>query len=145
MLARDSLGEDAYKAFKKMDIGDIVGIGGTVFKTKTGEISIHAQSVVLLSKSLQVMPEKFHGLTNTDMRYRQRYVDLIMNAEVKDTFIKRSRIISTIRRYLDGQGFMEVRRRCWSPMLAARRHVLSQRITTPWMKSVKLRISLNCI
>ena len=114
-VARDSLGEDAYKAFKKMDIGDIVGIGGTVFKTKTGEISIHAQSVVLLSKSLQVMPEKFHGLTNTDMRYRQRYVDLIMNAEVKDTFIKRSRIISTIRRYLDGQGFMEVE----TPMLVA--------------------------
>ena len=114
-VARDSLGEDTYKAFKKMDIGDIVGICGTVFKTKTGEISIHAESVVLLSKSLQVMPEKFHGLTNTDMRYRQRYVDLIMNAEVKDTFIKRSRIISTIRRYLDGQGFMEVE----TPMLVA--------------------------
>lgn len=114
-VARDSVGEESYKAFKKMDIGDIVGITGEVFKTKTGETSIHAASIVLLSKSLQVLPEKFHGLTNTDLRYRQRYVDLIMNPEVKDTFIKRSRIISTIRRYLDGQGFMEVE----TPMLVS--------------------------
>ncbi len=142
-VARDSLGEDAYKAFKKMDIGDIVGIGGTVFKTKTGEISIHAQSVVLLSKSLQVMPEKFHGLTNTDMRYRQRYIDLIMNAEVKDTFIKRSRIISTIRRYLDGQGFMEVE----TPMLVANAGGAAARpFSTHYNaldEDVKLRISLE--
>ena len=114
-VARDSIGEEAYKDFKKMDIGDIVGIEGEVFTTKTGEISLHAASVVLLSKSLQILPEKFHGLTNTDLRYRQRYVDLIMNPEVKDTFIKRSRIISTIRKYLDGQGFMEVE----TPMLVA--------------------------
>ena len=112
-VARDSIGEEEYKAFKKMDIGDIVGIKGEVFKTKTGEISIHASEVTLLSKSLQILPEKFHGLTNTDLRYRQRYVDLIMNPEVKDTFVKRSRIISAIRRYLDGQGFMEVE----TPML----------------------------
>ena len=98
----------AYKAFKKMDIGDIVGIKGDVFRTKMGEISIHAQEVTLLSKSLQILPEKFHGLTNTDLRYRQRYVDLIMNPDVKDTFIKRSKILSAIRKYLDGQGFMEV-------------------------------------
>ena len=114
-VARDSIGEEEYKAFKKMDIGDIVGITGEVFKTKTGEISIHAATVTLLSKSLQVLPEKFHGLTNTDIRYRQRYVDLIMNPEVKDTFIKRSKIISAIRKYLDGQGFMEVE----TPMLVA--------------------------
>ena len=114
-VARDSIGEDPYKDFKKMDIGDIVGLKGTVFTTKTGEISIHATELTLLSKSLQILPEKYHGLTNTDMRYRQRYVDLIMNPEVKDTFIKRSRIISTIRRYLDGQGFMEVE----TPMLVA--------------------------
>ena len=114
-VARDSIGEDPYKDFKKMDIGDIVGLKGQVFKTKTGEISIHASELTLLSKSLQILPEKYHGLTNTDMRYRQRYVDLIMNPEVKDTFIKRSRIISTIRRYLDGQGFMEVE----TPMLVA--------------------------
>ena len=142
-VARDSLGEDTYKAFKKMDIGDIVGICGTVFKTKTGEISIHAESVVLLSKSLQVMPEKFHGLTNTDMRYRQRYVDLIMNAEVKDTFIKRSRIISTIRRYLDGQGFMEVE----TPMLVANAGGAAARpFSTHYNaldEDVKLRISLE--
>ena len=100
-VARDSIGEGEYAAFKKMDIGDIVGITGSVFKTKTGEVSIHATSVVLLSKSLQVLPEKFHGLTNTDMRYRQRYIDLIMNKDVKDTFVRRSKIISTIRRYLD--------------------------------------------
>ena len=114
-VARDSVGEEEYKAFKKMDIGDLVGIKGTVFKTKTGEVSIHAEEVTLLSKSLQVLPEKFHGLTNTDMRYRQRYVDLIMNAEVKDTFIKRSKIISAVRNYLNAQGFMEVE----TPMLVA--------------------------
>ena len=114
-VARDSIGEEPYKAFKKMDIGDIVGIKGQVFKTKTGEISIHAESVTLLTKSLQVLPEKFHGLTNTDLRYRQRYVDLIMNPDVKDTFVKRSRIISSIRKYLDGQGFMEVE----TPMLVS--------------------------
>ena len=114
-VARDSIGEDAYKDFKKMDIGDIVGLKGQVFKTKTGEISIHASSVTLLSKSLQILPEKFHGLTNTDIRYRQRYVDLIMNPEVKDTFIKRSKIISSVREYLAGQGFMEVE----TPMLVA--------------------------
>ncbi|MDO4273772.1 MAG: lysine--tRNA ligase [Eubacteriales bacterium] len=114
-VARDNLGEEAYKDFKKLDVGDIIGIEGEVFKTKTGEISIHAARVTLLSKSLQVLPEKFHGLTNTDTRYRQRYVDLIMNPEVKDTFIKRSRILSAIRRYLDGQGFMEVE----TPMLVA--------------------------
>ena len=107
-VARDNVGEEAYKDFKKMDIGDIVGIKGDVFRTKMGEISIHAHEVTLLSKSLQILPEKFHGLTNTDLRYRQRYVDLIMNPDVKDTFIKRSKIISTIRKYLDGQGFMEV-------------------------------------
>ena len=105
-VARDSIGEESYKDFKKYDIGDIVGIKGQVFKTKTGEISIHAEEVTLLSKSLQILPEKFHGLKDTDIRYRQRYTDLIMNAEVKDTFIKRSKVISSIRRYLDGQGFM---------------------------------------
>ena len=114
-VARDSVGEDNYKDFKKMDIGDIVGIEGEVFKTKTGEISIHASEVKLLSKSLQILPEKYHGLTNTDMRYRQRYVDLIMNPEARDTFIKRSRIVSSIRRYLDGQGFLEVE----TPMLVS--------------------------
>ena len=114
-VARDAVGEDPYRDFKKMDIGDLVGVKGTVFKTKTGEISIHASEMVLLAKSLQILPEKYHGLTNTDMRYRQRYVDLIMNPEVKDTFIKRSRIISTIRRYLDAQGFMEVE----TPMLVS--------------------------
>lgn len=112
-VARDSIGEESYKDFKKMDIGDIVGIQGEVFTTKTGEISIHASAVTLLSKSLQILPEKFHGLTNTDARYRQRYVDLIMNPEARDTFVKRSKIISAIRRYLDGQGFMEVE----TPML----------------------------
>ena len=114
-VARDSIGEEPYKDFKKLDVGDVIGITGEVFKTKTGEISIHASQVTLLSKSLQVLPEKFHGLTNTDLRYRQRYVDLIMNPEVKDTFIKRSKILSAIRRYLDGQGFMEVE----TPMLVA--------------------------
>lgn len=114
-VARDSIGEEPYKDFKKMDIGDIVGIRGEVFKTKTGEISLHAAEVTLLSKSLQILPEKFHGLTNTDLRYRQRYVDLIMNAEVKDTFIKRSQIISAIRRYLGQEGFLEVE----TPMLVS--------------------------
>ena len=114
-VARDAVGEESYKDFKKMDIGDIVGLKGTVFKTKTGEISIHASELTLLSKSLQILPEKYHGLTNTDLRYRQRYVDLIMNPEVKDTFVKRSKIISTIRRYLDAQGFMEVE----TPMLVS--------------------------
>ena len=114
-VARDSIGEENYKEFKKLDVGDVIGIEGEVFKTKTGEISIHASHVTLLSKSLQILPEKFHGLTNTDMRYRQRYVDLIMNPEAKDTFIKRSKIISAIRRYLDGEGFMEVE----TPMLVA--------------------------
>ena len=112
-VARDSIGEEEYKAFKKMDIGDIVGLEGEVFKTKTGEISIHASAVKLLSKSLQILPEKFHGLTNTDTRYRQRYVDLIMNPEVKDTFIKRSKILTAIRKYLGNEGFMEVE----TPML----------------------------
>ena len=112
-VARDSVGEEIYKDFKKYDIGDIIGIRGNVFKTKTGEISVHAEEVTLLSKSLQILPEKYHGLTNTDMRFRQRYVDLIMNPEVKDTFIKRSRIISEIRRFLDDKGFMEVE----TPML----------------------------
>ncbi|MEE0642576.1 MAG: lysine--tRNA ligase [Blautia hansenii] len=114
-VARDNIGEDSYKDFKKMDIGDIVGIKGEVFKTKTGEISIHATEVTLLSKSLNPLPEKFHGLTNTDLRYRQRYVDLIMNEEVKETFIKRSKIIASIRHYLNGQGFLEVE----TPMLVA--------------------------
>ena len=114
-VARDEIGEDSYKDFKKYDVGDILGIKGKVFKTQTGEISIHAQSVTLLSKSLQILPEKFHGLTDTDTRYRQRYVDLIMNEEVKDTFVKRSKVISSIRRYLDGQGFMEVE----TPMLVS--------------------------
>ena len=114
-VARDSVGEESYKDFKKYDIGDIIGIRGEVFRTKTGEISIHAAEITLLAKSLQILPEKFHGLTNTDVRYRQRYTDLIMNAEVKDTFVKRSRILSSIRRYLDGQGFLEVE----TPMLVA--------------------------
>ena len=114
-VARDNLGEEAYKEFKKLDIGDIVGVKGTVFKTKTGEISIHVTELTLLSKSLQILPEKFHGLTNTDLRYRQRYVDLIMNSEVKDTFIKRSKIIASIRSYLNSQGFLEVE----TPMLVA--------------------------
>ncbi|MCI8490305.1 MAG: lysine--tRNA ligase [Lachnospiraceae bacterium] len=114
-VARDSIGEDSYKDFKKYDVGDILGIAGEVFKTKTGEISVHASSVTLLSKSLQILPEKFHGLTDTDTRYRQRYVDLIMNQEVKETFIKRSKVLSSIRRYLDEQGFMEVE----TPMLVS--------------------------
>ena len=114
-VARDSLGQEAYQEFKKLDIGDIVGIRGEVFRTKTGEISIHAAEVTLLAKSLKPLPEKFHGLTNTDMRYRQRYVDLIMNEDVRKTFINRSKIIRSIRRYLDGQGFLEVE----TPMLVS--------------------------
>ena len=112
-VARDAVAEEPYKEFKKLDVGDIIGVKGEVFRTKTGEISIHAAELTLLSKSLQVLPEKYHGMTNRDLRYRQRYVDLIMNMEAKDTFIKRSKIISTIRRYLDSQGFMEVE----TPML----------------------------
>lgn len=114
-VARDSVGEEEYKGFKKFDVGDLIGIEGEVFRTKTGEISIHASNITLLAKSLQILPEKFHGLTNTDLRYRQRYVDLIMNPEVKETFIKRSKILSAIRSYLNGQGFMEVE----TPMLVA--------------------------
>ena len=142
-VARDSIGEEAYKDFKKMDIGDIVGIEGEVFKTKTGEISIHASSVKLLSKSLQILPEKFHGLTNTDIRYRQRYVDLIMNPEVRDTFIKRSHIISSIRRYLDAQGFLEVE----TPMLVSNAGGASARPFETHFNALgedfKLRISLE--
>ena len=114
-VARDSIGEESYKDFKKFDVGDVIGIKGEVFRTKTGEMSIHAEEVTLLSKSLQILPEKYHGLTNTDLRYRQRYVDLIMNPDVKDTFVKRSKILRAIRTYLDGQGFMEVE----TPMLVA--------------------------
>ena len=114
-VARDSVGEEEYAAFKKFDIGDIIGVKGAVFATKTGEPSVHASEIILLSKSLQILPEKFHGLTNTDIRYRQRYVDLIMNPEVKDTFIKRSKIVSAVRRYLDSLGFMEVE----TPMLVS--------------------------
>ena len=142
-VARDSIGQEFYQDFKKMDIGDIVGITGEVFKTKTGEISIHASAVTLLSKSLQVLPEKFHGLTNTDLRYRQRYVDLIMNPEVKDTFIKRSKIISSIRKYLDGQGFMEVE----TPMLVANAGGAAARPCETHFNALdedfKLRISLE--
>ncbi len=114
-VKRDDVGEDVYADFKKWDIGDIVGIKGFVFRTKMGEISIHAKEITLLTKSLRPLPEKFHGLTNTDLRYRQRYVDLIMNPDVKDTFVKRSKIISTIRRFLDEQGFIEVE----TPMLVS--------------------------
>lgn len=142
-VARDNIGTDSYADFKKFDIGDIVGIKGEVFKTKTGEISIHATEVVLLSKSLQILPEKHHGLTNTDLRYRQRYTDLIMNEDVKETFIKRSKIISTIRSYLDGQGFMEVE----TPMLV---HNAGGAAARPFFthynsldEDVKLRISLE--
>ncbi len=142
-VARDSIGEESYKEFKKMDIGDIIGLTGTVFKTKTGEISIHASSITLLSKSLQVLPEKYHGLTNTDMRYRQRYTDLIMNEEVKKTFVMRSRIISCIRRYLDDQGFLEVE----TPMLVGNAGGAAARpFETHYNaldEDVKLRISLE--
>lgn len=142
-VARDSIGEESYKDFKKFDIGDLVGIEGEVFTTKTGEISIHASSITLLSKSLQILPEKYHGLTNTDLRYRQRYTDLIMNEEVRDTFVKRSKIISAIRRYLDGQGFMEVE----TPMLVSNAGGAAARpFETHYNaldEDVKLRISLE--
>jgi lysyl-tRNA synthetase class 2 len=142
-VARDSIGEESYRDFKKYDIGDIVGIEGKVFKTKTGEVSIHASSVTLLSKSLQILPEKYHGLTNTDLRYRQRYTDLIMNEEVKDTFVKRSKIISAIRRYLDAEGFMEVE----TPMLVSNAGGAAARpFETHYNaldEDVKLRISLE--
>mgnify|MGYP001149781799 FL=1 len=142
-VARDCIGEDAYADFKKYDVGDIVGVEGEVFTTKTGEISIHASSVTLLSKSLQILPEKFHGLTNTDIRYRQRYTDLIMNQEVKETFIKRSRIISAIRHYLEGEGFLEVE----TPMLVANAGGAAARpFETHYNaldEDVKLRISLE--
>lgn len=142
-VARDSIGEEEYKEFKKLDIGDLVGIKGTAFTTKTGEISIHGSSVLLLSKSLQILPEKFHGLTNTDLRYRQRYVDLIMNPEVRDTFVKRSQIIKAIRDHLDAQGFMEVE----TPMLVANAGGAAARpFETHYNaldEDVKLRISLE--
>lgn len=142
-VARDSIGEEEYKAFKKLDIGDIIGITGEVFKTKTGEISIHASSLVLLSKSLQILPEKFHGMTNTDMRYRQRYIDLIMNQDVKQTFVNRSKIISTIRSYLDSQGFMEVE----TPMLVPNAGGAAARPFETHFNAldldIKLRISLE--
>lgn len=142
-VARDSVGEEAYADFKKYDVGDIVGITGQVFKTKTEEISIHAANIVLLSKSLQILPEKYHGLTNTDIRYRQRYTDLIMNEEVKETFVKRSKIISAIRRYLDGQGFMEVE----TPMLVSNAGGAAARPFETHFNAldedVKLRISLE--
>ncbi|MBE6731349.1 MAG: lysine--tRNA ligase [Ruminococcaceae bacterium] len=142
-VARDSIGEENYKEFKKLDIGDIIGIKGEVFKTKTGEISIHATELTLLSKSLQILPEKFHGLTNTDMRYRQRYVDLIMNEDVKKTFIIRSKIISAIRRYLDTQGFMEVE----TPMLVSNAGGAAARPFETHFNAldldIKLRISLE--
>ena len=142
-VARDSIGEESYADFKKYDVGDIVGIEGEVFKTKTGETSIHAAKVTLLSKSLQILPEKFHGLTNTDIRYRQRYTDLIMNQDVKDTFVKRSKIISAIRRYLDGQGFLEVE----TPMLVSNAGGAAARpFETHYNaldEDVKLRISLE--
>lgn len=142
-VARDDLGEDSYKEFKRMDIGDIVGVVGTVFTTKMGEISIHAKTVTLLTKSLQILPEKYHGLTNTDMRYRQRYVDLIMNPEVRETFIKRSRIIREIRNHLDARGFMEVE----TPMLVSNAGGAAARpFETHYNaldEDVKLRISLE--
>ncbi len=142
-VARDEIGEESYADFKKFDVGDIVGIEGFVFKTKTEEISVHAKTVTLLSKSLQILPEKFHGLTNTDIRYRQRYTDLITNADVKDTFVKRSKIISAIRRYLDEQGFMEVE----TPMLVANAGGAAARpFETHYNaldEDVKLRISLE--
>lgn len=142
-VARDSIGEEEYKDFKKLDIGDIVGLEGEVFKTKTGEISIHASAVTLLSKSLQILPEKYHGLTNTDMRYRQRYVDLIMNMDARSTFIKRSKILSSIRRYLDGQGFLEVE----TPMLVNNAGGASARPFETHFNALgedfKLRISLE--
>ena len=142
-VARDSIGEESYADFKKYDVGDIVGVEGEVFTTKTGEISVHASAVTLLSKSLQILPEKFHGLTNTDIRYRQRYTDLIMNQDVKETFVKRSKIISAIRRYLDNEGFLEVE----TPMLVANAGGAAARpFETHYNaldEDVKLRISLE--
>ncbi len=142
-VTRDALGEEAYAAFKKLDIGDLIGIKGEVFKTKTGETSVRATSVTLLSKSLQILPEKFHGLTNTDMRYRQRYIDLIMNEEAKKTFINRSKIINAIRRFLDAQGFMEVE----TPMLVSNAGGAAARPFDTHFNAldidVKLRISLE--
>ena len=142
-VARDSVGEESYADFKKYDVGDIVGIEGEVFKTKTGEISVHAEKITLLCKSLQILPEKYHGLTNTDLRYRQRYTDLIMNSEVKETFIMRSKIISAIRRYLDEKGFMEVE----TPMLVSNPGGAAARpFDTHYNalnEDVKLRISLE--
>ena len=142
-VARDSVGEEPYADFKKYDVGDIVGIKGEVFRTQKGEISVHASEVTLLSKSLQVLPEKYHGLTNTDIRYRQRYTDLIMNQDVRDTFVKRSQIISSIRRYLDGQGFLEVE----TPMLVSNAGGAAARpFETHYNaldEDVKLRISLE--
>ena len=142
-VARDEIGEESYADFKKYDVGDILGIKGKVFKTQTGEISIHAQEVTLLSKSLQILPEKYHGLTDTDARYRQRYVDLIMNEDVKDTFVKRSKVISSIRRYLDGQGFMEVE----TPVLVSNAGGASARPFETHFNALnedlKLRISLE--
>ncbi len=142
-VARDDLGEEEYKAFKKTDIGDLVGVKGIVFTTKMGEISVHAKSMTLLSKSLQILPEKYHGLTNTDMRYRQRYTDLIMNEDVKKTFVMRSKIISSIRRYLDDQGFLEVE----TPMLVSNAGGAAARpFETHYNaldEDVKLRISLE--
>lgn len=142
-VARDSVGEELYADFKKYDVGDIVGIEGEVFRTKTGEISIHAAKVTLLSKSLQILPEKYHGLVNTDIRYRQRYTDLIMNEDVKKTFVMRSKIISSIRRYLDGQGFLEVE----TPMLVSNAGGAAARpFETHYNaldEDVKLRISLE--
>jgi len=142
-VARDAIGEEPYAAFKKFDVGDIVGVKGTVFKTQKGETSVHASEVMLLSKSLQILPEKFHGLTNTDLRYRQRYVDLIMNEDVKNTFMKRSQIISSIRRYLDGQGFLEVE----TPMLVTNAGGAAARpFETHYNaldEDIKLRISLE--
>ena len=142
-VARDEIGVEEYKGFKKMDIGDIIGIEGTVFKTKTGETSIHATTITLLSKSLQILPEKFHGLTDREVRYRQRYIDLIMNKDSKETFIKRSKIIKTIRNYLDAQGFMEVE----TPMLVSNAGGAAARPFETHFNAIdedlKLRISLE--
>lgn len=142
-VSRDSLGDEPYAEFKHMDVGDIVGVKGFVFTTQMGEISVHAKEVTLLSKSLQILPEKYHGLTDTDLRYRQRYIDLIMNPEVKDVFVKRSKIISAIRRYLDGQGFMEVE----TPMLVENAGGAAARPFTTHFNALnedkKLRISLE--
>ena len=142
-VARDAVGEEAYAFFKKYDIGDIIGVRGKVFETKTGEISIHAEELTLLTKSMQPLPEKFHGLTDTDQRYRQRYIDLVMNPEVRETFVKRSKIISSIRRYLDDRGFMEVE----TPMLVSNAGGAAARPFenhyNALSEDVKLRISLE--